>query len=119
MTAQVESGEIRKLRTANSIISDRLREPLISPTRQLDGDRPGRANESGRLSAWAAARRDVRANVGARSGARALLSIDVGTHAGLRDRALIVLMVYSFDAAVPRNNEARPRWTFRSAIISR
>ena len=29
--------------------------------------------------------------------ARALLdSIDVGTHAGLRDRALIALMVYSF-----------------------
>ena len=68
------------------------------PPVRLAGDRPGRAGESGRLGARPAAHREARQDAGARPAeARTLLdSIDTTTPAGLRDRALIALMVYSF-----------------------
>jgi integrase len=68
-----------------------------SPVR-LARYRPGRARQSGWLGARAPARRDLRANaVVDPVEARALFdSIDTSTVIGLRDRALIGLMVYSF-----------------------
>ena len=68
------------------------------PSVRLVGHRPGRAGQPGRLGARAPARRDVgQTLVLDPAEARALLdSIDTGSHAGLRDRALIGLMVYSF-----------------------
>jgi integrase len=70
----------------------------VSPPVRLAGQRSGRADQPGAYGARAPARRDVgQTPVLDPAEARALLdSIDVTTHAGLRDRALIGLMVYSF-----------------------
>ena len=65
---------------------------------RLAGDGPGRAGESGRVGARAAhSVKRGKTPVLDPAEARALLdAIDVSTPAGLRDRALIGLMVYSF-----------------------
>ena len=70
------------------------------PSVRLAGDRPGDADQSGRLGARpVACVKRGKTPVLAPEEARALLdSIDVTTHAGLRDRALIGLMVYSLRA---------------------
>src|SRR5207247_5561410 len=68
------------------------------PPVRLAGDRPGGAGQPGRVGTRAPARGDVgETPVLDPSEARALLdSIDTSTVVGLRDRALIGLMVYSF-----------------------
>jgi len=80
---------------APSTVKQRLAAGGISSIGSWSAGRPG---QPGGFRARALARRQIRQDAGARpSEARALIdSIDVTTPAGLRDRALIGLMVYSF-----------------------
>ena len=84
------------MRTGRTLGQTTARRPA-SPVR-LAGQRPGRADQPGIHSARASACRDSRdkPRCSIRPKRELFDSIDVLSHAGLRDRALIGLMVYSF-----------------------
>ena len=76
-----------------------------APPGRLAGQRPGRAGQPGAHRAQAPTCRDVRSNAGARSGrgARSARQHRHRHRRGLRNRALIALIFYSFAASEPRS----------------